>query len=413
MSATQASTDLSDPASIVSVLLRGEPLALEDPYELYNSLREIAPRYDGEEGMLVLTAYADVMAALRHPAMSSSADLRSDPRYPGSAVLQFFGSSMLFTDDADAHGRLRSLVRQAFTRQTVQALRSSTEALTGELIDRCLERGSFDFMDDFVEQIPVAVICKMLGVPNEDIEKFAKWNFLITTATGPSVGDEQMARVDEAAISLRAYLLDLLEQRKRQPGEDLLSKLIEARDGENQLTDEETLCMAGFLLAAGSDTTSAFLGTATLALLRNPDQLRQLKDDRSLMPGAIEELLRYDGPVHFGIIRTATEACSVNEVEVAEGTRVWTILSAANRDPAAFPDPDRLDVSREKVRHLGFAQGMHMCLGAMLARLESEIVLEAVLDRFAELELRQDPIPWVNHGNLRGLAQLEVAGTAA
>jgi len=412
MSATPV-VDRGDPGSIVATLLHGEPLALQDPYALYNELRETAPRYRCDDGMLVLTRYADVVAALRHPAMSSGADLRSDPRYPTSAVLQFFGNSMLFTDDAEAHGRLRSLVRQAFTRKTVQDLRDSTQELVDGLIGNCLEAGRFDFMDDFVEQVPVAVICKMLGVPAADVAKFAAWNFLITTATGPSVGDEHMARVDEAALSLRAYLAELLEERKREPGEDLLSKLIQARDGDSRLSDEETLCMAGFLLAAGSDTTSAFLGTAMLALLRNPDQLDRLRADRGLMAGAIEELLRFDGPVHFGIIRTATADCEIDDIAVEEGTRVWTILAAGNRDPEVFEDPDRLDLGRENVRQLAFAQGMHMCLGAMLARLESEIVLNSALDRFADLEVLQDPIPWVNHGNLRGLAHLEVAATAA
>ncbi len=408
---TSASLDLADPGAVVDTLLHGEPLARQDVYELYKALRETAPRYEGIEGMLVLTSYDDVVAALRNGAMSSGADLRGDPRYPGSAVLQFFGESMLFNDDN--HGRLRSLVRRAFTKQTVEALRSTTADLTDELLDRCLESGRFDYMDDFVEQIPVAVICRMLGVPNADIEKFAAWNFLITQVTGPNVPDDHMARVDEAAISLRAYLEDLLDQRKREPGDDLLSKLIEARDGEEKLSDEETICMAGFLLAAGSDTTSAFLGTSTLHLARNPGELERLRSERQLLPGAIEELLRFDGPVHFGIIRTATEDSQVNDIEVAAGTRVWTILAAGNRDPETFPDPDRLDVGRENVRHLSFAQGMHMCLGAMLARLESEVVLSAVLDRVGEIEVRQDPIPWVNHGNLRGLAHLEVEAKAA
>jgi cytochrome P450 len=408
-----AAVDTSDPAAIVDTLLNGEPLALDDPYALYTALRESAPRYDGVDGMLVLSEYADVLAALRHPAMSSGADLRGDPRYPSSDVLQFFGTSMLFTDGVADHKRLRNLVRQAFTRQTVQGLRDSTEELTAQLIDECLERGTFDLMDDFIERIPVAVICQMLGVPNEDIEKFAEWNFLITTVTGPSVPDERMAAADEAARNLKAYLRDLLEERKKDPGEDLMSKLIEARDGASQLSDEETLCMAGFLLAAGSDTTSAFLGTSILQLSRNPDQLRRLREERGLMAGAIEELLRFDGPIHFGIIRTATEDCEANGVAIAEGTRVWTILSAGNRDPEVFEDPDALDVGREGVRHLGFAQGMHMCLGAMLARLESDVVLNAVLDRFAEIEVRQDPVPWVNHGNLRGIAHLEVEGRAA
>jgi len=268
-------------------------------------------------------------------------------------------------------------------------------------------------MDDFIERIPVAVICKMLGVPNEDIATFAAWNFLITTVTGPDVSDERMAAADEAAEGLRGYLQGLLEERRRRPGDDLISKLIAARDEGGAMSDDETVCMAGFLLAAGSDTTSAFLGAATLALTRHPDQLQRLRAERGLMPGAIEELLRYDGPIHFGIIRTAVEDCEIDDMRIAAGTRVWTMFPGGNRDPDLVDDPETLDIGREGVRHLGFAQGMHMCLGAMLARLESEAVLNAALDRIAEIEVLQDPIPWVNHGNLRGLAHLEVEAKAA
>lgn len=415
MSAVTPAMDLADPDRVVTTLLHGEPLALEDPYPLYAAMRENAPLHHSEEHDLwVVSRYVDVMTALRHSGMSMSAGLRADPRYATSAALQMFGGSMLFCDDPAAHSRERRLVRQAFTRQTVQGLRESTQQLVDELLDRCAQAGSFDYMNDFVEHVPVAVICRMLGVPEADIATFAEWNELITTGTGAVVSDEHMARVDAAAESLGAYLADLLEQRRASPGEDLLSKLIEARDGGDQLSAEETLNMAFLLLAAGSDTTAAFLGAATIALLRNPEQLALLRERRELLPNAIEELLRFEAPVHFGIMRTVTEPLTLGDgVEIPVGERVWTILSAGNRDPRRFEQPDRLDVEREQVRHLGFAQGMHMCLGAMLARMESEVVLASVLDRFSSLTLAQDPIPWINHGNLRRIGRLVVTAEAA
>ncbi|MDO8212569.1 cytochrome P450 [Conexibacter sp. CPCC 206217] len=414
MSAVKPAVDLADPESVVTALLYGQPLALDDPYALYGALREQAPIHESREHDLwVLSRYTDVMAALRHPGMSMSAGLTSDPRYASSATLQMFGGSMLFCDDPASHARERRLVRQAFTRQTVQGLRETTQQLVDELLAQCAERGSFDYMGDFVEHVPVAVICRMLGVPEADIPTFAEWNFLITTGTGAVVTDEHMARVDEAALSLRAYLADLLEERRKTPGEDLLSKLIQARDGGDQLSSEETAAMAFLLLAAGSDTTAAFLGAALVALLRNPDQLRLLRERRELLPGALEELLRFEAPVHFGIMRTVTAPFALEQVEIPVGARVWTILSGGNRDPRRFEAPDRLDITRENVRHLGFAQGMHMCLGAMLARMESEVVMTSVLDRFSDLQLEQDPVPWVNHGNLRGIARLDVAATVA
>ncbi len=413
MASMTTDVDLTDPESIVTSLLYGEPLARENPYELYAALRSQTPVLESERGMWVLSDYAGVLAALRHPGSSMSAGLMADRRYPTSVTLQTFATTMLFRDDRDAHARERRLVRQAFTRQTVQGLRPQTEEQVSALLDACAEKGAFDYMGDFIDHIPVAVICRMLGVPASDIPIFIEWNYLITTTTGVVVTDEHMARVDEATTSLLAYLRDLLELRKRTPGDDLITRLIEARDGSDQLSDEECMGMAFLLLVAGSDTTAAFLGAATVALLRNQDQLRLLREDRSLLPNAIEELMRFEAPVHFGIMRTLTEPLALGDAVIPEGASVWTILSGANRDPARFPDPDRLDLRRPDVRHLGFAQGMHVCLGAMLARLEATVVLEAVLDRFEELELVDEQVAWVNHGNLRALHHLNVAGVAA
>jgi cytochrome P450 len=403
-------TDLTDPESIVATLLYGEPLALDDPYELYAALRLLAPVYESSrEGLWVLTRFPDVLAALRHPGSSMGDELAADPRFDSSLTLQTIASSILFVDDPEAHGRQRRLVRQAFTRRTVADMQPSMEALATQLLDRCAEQGTFDFMGDYANRVPVAVICDMLGIPHEDIPTFAEWNYLITTVTGAVITDEHMAKVDQATAKVNEYLGALLDERTKEPRDDLLSALIEARDGSDQLSKEETLSMAHLLLVAGSDTTAAFLGAAMAALLKNPAQLALLRGNRDLMTPAIEELMRYDAPVHFGIMRVMREPLVLESAEIPVGARVWTIFAAANRDPGKYPDPNRLDLERPDVRHIGFGQGMHMCLGAMLARLESGIALNAVLDRFPSLELVEPRVPWLNHGNLRAIAHLNVA----
>jgi cytochrome P450 len=398
------------PEAIVEQLLTGEPLALPDPYALYDELRATAPVFHSEpHGLWVTSGYAETLATLRHPGAGMAAALSGNEHFATSSTLQTLADSMLFVDDVERHRRQRRLVRTYFTRQGVESLRAYVEGLVGELLDAVAGEEGFDFMGDFADRIPVAVVCRLLGVPNEDIETFKDWNYLITTSSAAVVSKEHMAKVDEATDNLHAYLVDLLEAHRRDPGEDLISHLLLAQAAGDGLGDEETMSMAFLLLVAGSDTTAAFLGGALLALLRSPDQLCWLRDDPGRLGGAIEELMRFEAPVHFGIVRTMTEPLALGEVEIAAGERVWTILSAANRDPARFERPAELDLTREGVAHLGFAQGMHMCLGAMLGRLESEIALAAVLDRLPELTLAEDEVPWINHGNLRGIARLNVA----
>ena len=414
MAATDAAPQVPQtPAEIVRALLQDRPLALDNPYALYAALREQAPVYQTETGMWVLTRYDDVSKALRHRGMSMMAALRADPRYASSVTLQTSAENMLFFDDPADHGRQRRLVSQAFTNRTVTELRPWVQARVDRLLDDCLSRPVFDFMGEFAEQIPVAVICHMLGVPDRDIDTFKDWNFTVTASTGAHLSDEQVAEADRATTNLLGYLNDLLDTRAKVLEDDLLSRLITARDQEDRLSKEETTGLAFLLLVAGSDTTSAFLGAAMAALLRAPEQLNLLRADRALMPNAIEELMRFEAPVHFGIMRTTTDPLRLGDVEIGPGERVWTITSSGNRDPERFADPDALDLTRPEPRHLGFGFGMHSCLGAVLARMESTVVLDLLLDRSRDLALVQEQIPWIDHGNLRTLGRLDVAATPA
>lgn len=408
-----SAVESGDPEALVSYLLEGEPLREDDPYAVYAAMRETAPVFESERGRWVLSRYADIVKALRHPGMSMAAVLEDDPRYPTSLTLQTLRQTMLHQDDTEAHRRQRRLVRKAFSHQTVQELRPVVEGLVDGLLDACLERGEFDYMADFVDHIPVTVICRMLGVPEADIPTFQEWNYTITSVSAVYVSDDHMQKVDAATENLYRYLGDLLDERAREPQDDLLTRFIEARDEGDQLSKEETIGMAFLLLVAGSDTTAAFLGAATVALLRNPDQFQELRERPELLQNGIEELLRFEAPVHFGLTRTVTEApIELEDAVIPVGSKVWTLLSSGNRDPDRFPDPNRLDLEREDPRHLAFSQGMHMCLGAMLARLESRVAFEAVLERLPVLELREERVPWVNHGNLRGISRLMVSTEA-
>jgi cytochrome P450 len=399
----------STPAAVVETLRHHQPLALDDPYQLYGVLRENAPVYRAEDGLWVLSRYDDISKALRHRGMSMMAALRANPRYATSPTLQVQASSMLFFDDPAQHGRQRRLVSQAFNNATVRELSWWVRDHVTGLLDRTLGTSEFDFMADFAEQIPVAVICRMLGVPETDIETFRDWNFVITSATGVDVPDAQMTRIDDATRNLLGYLDDLLEQRSRAPGDDLLSKLIEARDQGDRLSHEETTGLAFLLLVAGSDTTSAFLGAALAALLRHPDELVRLREEPALMDNAIDELMRFEAPVHFGLIRTTTEPLVCSGIEIGLDQTVWTLLSSGNRDPRRFPDPDRLDIGRSDTRHLGFGFGMHTCLGAALGRMEAKVALEELLRRTATIAPLEPRVRWVDHGNLRTIRSMPIA----
>ncbi|MDQ7911278.1 cytochrome P450 [Phytohabitans sp. ZYX-F-186] len=401
-------------AGIVDSLLNDHPLALDDPYHLYAQVREREPVFRTERGLWVLSRYDDISRALRHRGMSMLAQLKANPRYATSPTLQTQAASMLFFDDPAEHARQRRLVSQAFNNVTVRDLSVWVRQHVTRLLDACLDKPAFDFMNDFAEHIPVAVICKMLGVPDRDIETFRDWNFLITSATAVNVPDEKMAKIEEATRNLLAYLDDLLADRARHPADDLITKLIQARDQDDRLSREETTALAFLLLVAGSDTTSAFLGAALAALLREPEQFALLRERPDLMPNAIEELMRLHGPVHFGLIRTTTEPLTVGDgVEIGVDQPVWTLLSGGNRDPRRFPEPDTMDLTRKDTRHLGFGFGMHTCLGAALGRMEASVALGELLRRTASISAVEETVSWVDHGNLRTIAALPVEVTPA
>jgi pimeloyl-[acyl-carrier protein] synthase len=385
------------------------PLApdfIADPYPFYHRLRVEDPVHQSPMGFWVLTRYDDVAGMLRDARFGRKGFDRLFQARFGTAGFDF---SMLFRDPPD-HTRLRTLVSKAFTPRVVEQMRSHIQEIVEGLLDAVQPAGAMDLVADFAYPLPVRVICEMLGVPSGDRERFRDWTVdiarsldAIALPTEPEVVERGLA----ARHALADYFRTLIAERRGHPRGDLLSELIAAEEQGDRLSEGELMATILLLFMAGHETAVNLIGNGTLALLRHSDQLRRLRDDPSLAPSAVEELLRYDGPAQ----RTG-RICST-PVELAgkpipEGAVVLGIIGAANRDPAVFPDPDRLDITRSENRHLAFGWGIHFCLGASLARLEGQIALNTVLQRLPRLSLATSTPEWRPGSVLRGLKALPV-----
>jgi cytochrome P450 len=397
--------------TVLEALIRPDVLA--DPYPLYHRLRAEDPVHlDDPPGIWVLTRYADIAAVLRDPRFSSSRRaLQADgagppPSGAGGPVARVFGLTMLFSDPPD-HTRLRGLVNKAFTPRVVESLRPRIQRLVDELLDRVQEAGRMDVIADLAWPLPVTVIAELLGLPPEDRDKFKAWSTDLVSLTAAEPGETIGERAQRSLFELAVYLNAVVAQRRAAPREDLISLLIAAEEKGDVLSTEELLANLVLLLLAGHETTTNLIGNGLLALLRHPDQLQRLRDDPALIPTAVEELLRFDSPVQ-GTRRITTAAVEIGGRRIPAGRPVVVLLGAANRDPAQFPDPDRLDLGRRDNRHLSFGQGIHYCLGAPLARLEGQIAFSTVLRRLPRLELATDRLVWRDNPVLRGLTALPV-----
>ncbi|MFE7778372.1 cytochrome P450 [Streptomyces sp. NPDC057445] len=389
-----------------------DPAFVADPFPLYHQLREDGPvrravLAGGVEAWLV-TRYEDGLAALSDPRLSSDVRDAADPRLMEQLPVterESLLSSMLRSDPPD-HTRLRRLVSKAFTARRVAELRPRVQEITDRLLDDIAPAGRADLVADFALPLPVTVISELLGVPVGDRHDFQQWtdDMILRRAEQPDP-----AVVDAAWRKMRAYLTGLLEAKRARPGEDLLSALLIARDEEQRLDEDELIAMSFLLLAAGYITTVNLIGGGIAALLANPAQLQMLREDPELLPGAIEEFLRYDGPVSPGIARFAREEVSIAGVTVPRGATVLIASAIADRDPERFADPDRLDITRQDNAHLAFGHGIHYCLGAPLARLEGQVAIGTVLRRLPGLALAVPPgeLRW-RPGGLRGPGQLPV-----
>ncbi|WP_306204629.1 cytochrome P450 family protein [Actinoplanes sp. RD1] len=357
----------------------------------------------GEQGWLVM-GYDQARALLDDPRLSK--DIRT-----ARTVLRLNGPEwhspmvehMLNTDRPE-HTRLRRLVSKGFTARTVAALRPAIEALTDGLLDAMGDEGRTDLVESFAFPLPIAVISEMLGVPHEDRERIREW-------TGALVTNDPPGSAGQAFAALAGYLTGLIERKRAEPAQDLVSALVLASDEGDQLTAQEVLIMIGILIVAGHETTVSLISSAVHSLVRHPDQLGLLRSDRSLLPGAIEEVLRFDSPVHMASLRFTTEPVTVAGVTIPRHELVRIALPAANRDESRFPEPDRFDITRDTRGHLAFGHGIHFCLGAPLARLEAEIAVGKLLDRYGRLELDvpQEDVTWRPSEIVHSLRSLPIA----
>jgi hypothetical protein len=314
---------------------------------------------------------------------------------------------MLFVDPPD-HTRLRMLVSKAFTPRAIEALRPRITDVVHKLLDNVEPAHQMDLVRDLAYPLPVVVIAELLGIPAEDRGLFKQWSDALALTLEPFVPMDMRGPVQRANDALRAYLLPVFAQRRRDPRDDLISALMEAEEAGDRLTEEEAFSACRLLLVAGHETTTNLVGNGLLALLRHRDQLQLLLEHRALIPAAVEELLRFDSPVQL-TVRIATQPQELGGKRIAPGDQLIALLGAANRDPEQFPDPDRLMITREEKRHLAFGHGIHFCLGAPLARLEMQVALSALLERFPQLHLTPEPVVRRQTMVLRGLDRLAVA----
>ncbi|MGA5700714.1 cytochrome P450 family protein [Peterkaempfera bronchialis] len=399
-----------------------------DPYPAYAWLREHSPVHrttlpSGVEAWLV-TRYADARQALADTRLSKNPAHHSEQAHrsgrvgiPGERSAELM--THLLNIDPPDHTRLRRLVSKAFTPRRVAEFEPRVQQLTDRLIDSFAERGSADLIHEFAFPLPIYAICDLLGVPAEDQDDFRDWAGMMVRHAGGKRGG-----VGRAVKRMRTYLAELIHRKRAEltaqplPGEDLISGLIRASDHGEHLTENEAAAMAFILLFAGFETTVNLIGNGLYALLRNPAQRALLQDalrrgDSALLAGAVEELLRYDGPVELATWRFATAPVTIGGTEIPAGDPVLVVLAAADRDPDRFDGPDTLDLARRDNPHLGFGHGIHYCLGAPLARLEGQIALATLLTRLPDLELAADPddLRWRGGLIMRGLRDLPVRFT--
>ena len=387
------------------------PLSTEtaqDPYPTYAALREKDPVHRSRlMNAWMFSRHADIDVILRdHQRFANDPRKGKLSRRQRANLPAEEEFSILFLDPPD-HKRLRALVNKAFTPRAVNALEPHIRALLGTLLDDIDDPAGFDLMDAVARPLPVIVIAEMLGVPPEDRAQFKTWSDQRARVLEPMIDARERAASNAASKALDAYFGPIIKERRAAPQDDIVSALAQAEEEGDRLTEREMLNMLRLLLIAGNETTTNLIGNGVLALLRHPDQLQRLRDDPSLIPSAVDELLRFDSPVQTDF-RRVLEDCELNGFPLRRRDNIVVLLGAANRDPDVFENPDELDVGRGDRSHLSFGRGIHHCLGAPLARLEGRIVLEMLLERFSQINLLDGQPRFRNSIVLRGLESLPV-----
>ncbi len=367
----------------------------DNPFGLLDMLRENQPLLSLPDGLYGVSRYADVSRLLRETkgGMRDSRDqpVIMPPAAPDAPIDP--NDFMLFRDGAP-HTRLRKLVSKAFTPRMVDSLRPEMEAVADACIDRAIERGDFDVARDLARVVPSTIICMMLGVPIEDREMFTDWTTDLTHALDMQFNPENaVARAGPAFENVFAYFEKLIEKRRKSPTQDLLSELVQVEEAGDRLSPSELMTQCVGLLAAGFETTIGLIGLGTRQLLQHPDELAKLRARPELIGSAIEECLRFDPPI-IATMRVVHEEVEFHGTLIPKDSRVIALIAAANRDPRAYTEPERFDITREGPPHWSFGGGEHFCLGAHLARLEAQIAIGTMVRRLDALEIGPGGIEW-------------------
>jgi cytochrome P450 len=366
----------------------------EDPFPAYHALRRWDPVHREPDGSYFLTRYDDVVAVYQdHHRFSSDKRVEFAPKFGDSPLYEHHTTSVVFRDPPD-HTRIRRLFAPAFTPRALAALEPRVERLVDALLDRAAARGGLDVVEDFAAALPVALIGDMLGVPGDERGPLRGWSLAILGALEPEPGAERLAAGNRAVEEFKDYLRRLIADRRRRPSQDpgeILSALLAAEDAGDRLTEVELLHQCIFLLNAGHETTTNLIANAVVSLLEHPAEHARLRAEPGLLAGAVEEFLRYQSPNQLGN-RRVVAAAEVGGVPLPVGTLVTLGIGAANRDPAQFPDPDRLDVARTPNRHLAFITGIHACAGMWLARMEGRVAIGRLVARFERLRAAGKPV---------------------
>lgn len=391
------------------------------PYATYATLRAEAPIYrrvaaDGQTSIWFFTRYDDVAALLRDHkrfvknvtnTLSAEQQAQQPPTPP---LLRLLGNHMLNLDPPD-HTRLRALVNKAFTGQMVTQLEPRIQTIAVQLLDQVQQQGQMDLIEDFAFPLPMIVIAELLGIPPRDRLRFRNWSTaFVTPSANLERSSKKMAKAGQVMEDFTRYMRQVFAARRRAPRNDLITHLLQAEENGDTLSEEELFSMVILLIVAGHETTVNLIGNGMLALLQHPEQHAFLQAHPALLPAAIEEMIRYDGPVERATMRFAAEEVLFGEQTIRRGDAVSLVLAGADHDPAHFAQPERFDIARENNRHLGFGMGIHYCLGSALARVEGQIAINTLLQRFPTMRLAApvDQLKWRTIPILRGLHHLPV-----
>jgi cytochrome P450 len=388
------------------------PQFIRDPYPHYDRLRRLDPVHLAPHGLYLVSRHSDVSGVLRDKRFGKDFVERTTRRYGPKIMEEPIFRSMshwMLQQDPPDHARLRGLVVKAFTARRVEDMRPRIQQVVDQTLDRVVPRGSMDLIEDYAFRLPITIICDMLGIPEEHRELFYNGSRDSGRILDPvPLTPEDIAKSNAAYMMSQMYFQQLFELRRKQPGDDLTTQLVQAEEDGSKLTNEELTANIILLFGAGHETTVNLIGNALLALHRNPDQLALLKARPELITGAIEEFLRYDSSVQMTGRVTLEDIDDLGGRKIPKGESVLCLLGSANRDPAVYPEgADRLDIARPNVRPLSFGGGIHFCLGAQLARIEAEIAISTLLRRLPDLRLDDVENPeWRPTFVLRGLKRL-------